>query len=204
MSFLEKVLDHQLYFLLTPLGIVTFILCYTIWVCILLPGSWLSMLGGFIYGSVMGTIYVFIGAILGAILTFVLGRVVLKDWIQKRLDSFPKLQLIQNSISNEGLKLNILTRLSPVFPFGLLNLAYGLSKVKSKDYLIGLIAILPGTFVYCSIGSIAIEVSKINQSVENSQDFISFIVSLIGIIATVILVLIILRFAKDSLEKDIN
>jgi len=160
------------------------------------------MLGGFIYGSFMGTIYVFIGATLGALLTFMSGRILLRNWIQGRLNSFPKLQSIEKSITNEGLRLVILSRLSPIFPFGLLNLAYGLSEVKIKDFLIGLIAILPGTFVYCSLGSLAIEVSKFQQVIDNREDLGSFVFSLVGIIATIIIAILVLRLVRESLSKD--
>ncbi len=202
MSFIENFLDQQFYFLTSPLGVIAFILCYICWVSVLLPGSWLSMLGGFIYGSFMGTIYVFIGATLGALLTFMSGRSLLRNWIQSRLNSFPKLQSIEKSIADEGLRLVILSRLSPVFPFGLLNLAYGLSEVTIKDFLIGLIAILPGTFVYCSLGSLAIEVSKFQQVIDHREDLGSFILSLVGIIATIIIVIVVLRLVRESLSKD--
>jgi len=202
MSFIENFLDQQFYFLTSPLGVIAFILCYIFWVSVLLPGSWFSMLGGFIYGSFMGTIYVFIGATLGALLTFMSGRILLRNWIQGRLNSFPKLQSIEKSIANEGLRLVILSRLSPIFPFGLLNLAYGLSEVKIKDFLIGLIAILPGTFVYCSLGSLAIEVSKFQQVIDNREDLGSFVFSLVGIIATIIIAILVLRLVRESLSKD--
>ena len=167
MSFKENLFDHQFYLFTTPLGVLCFIIFYSLWVCILLPGSWISMLGGFLYGSFMGTIYVFIGAIVGAAVTFISGRLILRNWIQSHLDSFPRLKLIEQSITSEGLKIIILTRLSPAFPFGLLNLAYGISNVKFKDYLIGLIAILPGTFVYCSLGALAIEVSRFQEVLDS-------------------------------------
>ena len=201
MSYIENLLDKQIYFLNSPLGVIAFILCYTLWVSVLLPGSWLSMLGGFIYGSLMGTIYVFIGATLGALITFLSGRILLKNWIQSRLNSFPKLQSIEKSIANEGLKLIILSRLSPIFPFGLLNLGYGLSEVKFKDFFIGIIAILPGTFVYCSLGSLAIEVSKFQQVIDKREDLGSFIFTLTGIISTILIAILVLRLIRKSLSE---
>ena len=70
--------------------------------------------------------------------------------------------------------------------------------------MISLIAILPGTFVYSSLGSIAVEVSKFNQVIENREDLGSFILSLLGIISTIVIVLLLLRSVKQSLEKDSN
>ncbi len=202
MNLINSFIEHQLSFLTSPLGVISFIICYSLWVSIFLPGSWLSMLGGFVYGSFMGTIYVFIGAILGGIFTFLSGRIILRNWIYNRLNKFPKLQAIQKSITNEGLKLIILTRLSPAFPFGLLNLAYGLSKVKFKDYIIGLFAILPGTYLYCSLGSLAIEISRFNQVIANRNDLSSLIFTLIGIISTMSVIWLVLRSVRNSIKQE--
>ena len=114
------------------------------------------MLGGLLYGSFLGSLYVFLGASLGATFTFFLGRTFLRRWFQKRLSSFPKLELVERSISNEGIKFVILTRLSPIFPFGILNIAYSFSNIKASDFLIGLSAILPviGPILFISLPGI--------------------------------------------------
>ncbi|WP_269622018.1 TVP38/TMEM64 family protein [Prochlorococcus marinus] len=184
----------------TPLGIIVFILFYAIWVNILLPGSWLSMFAGLVYGSLLGSIFVFIGAFLGAITTFVLVRTFLRHWINKRLDSFPKLQLIVQSITSEGLKLIILTRLSPAFPFGLLNLGYALTKVSFKDFTIGLVAIFPGTLLYCSLGSLAGEISKFDSIISNSSQF-NFL-TLIGTFSTALALFLVLRSVRNSSQSS--
>ena len=85
------------------------------------------MLAGALYGTWLGSALVFVGACLGAVVVFLLGRSWLRDWALQRLDRFPKLQAVERAVSKEGLKLVLLTRLSPAFPFSLLNLAYGLS-----------------------------------------------------------------------------
>ena len=103
------------------------------------------MVAGALYGTVLGSCIVFLGACLGAEISFLLGRTLLRNWVQRRMADFPKLQVVQKAVSREGLKLILLTRLSPVFPFSLLNFAYGLSDVSFRDYLIGLLAIAPGT-----------------------------------------------------------
>ena len=178
---------------------LVFILFYAIWVNILLPGSWLSMLAGLVYGSLLGSLFVFIGAFSGAIITFTLVRTFLRDWINKRLNSFPRLQLIEQSITSEGLKLIIITRLSPAFPFGLLNVAYALSKVTLQDFIIGLLAILPGTLLYCSLGSLAGEISKFDSVIANRSDF--NYLTLIGAFATVLALFFLLRIIRNSIQE---
>ncbi|KGG10619.1 putative DedA family protein [Prochlorococcus sp. SS52] len=161
------------------------------------------MLAGLIYGSFLGSIFVFIGATLGAVLTFYSVRIFLRSWIQSRLSLWPKLQSIENTITNEGLKLIIMMRLSPAFPFGLLNLAYGISNVKFRDFLIGLLAIAPGTFLYCSLGSLAGEISRFNEILSNKSEWNSLFYTILSLISTAIVVFILARGVNKSL-KDSN
>ena len=70
-KFLENLFQNQLDFFISPLGVIAFILVYILWVNLFLPSSWLTMLGGLLYGSILGSLYVFIAASLGAILTFI-------------------------------------------------------------------------------------------------------------------------------------
>ena len=198
---LENLFEIQLDFFSTPFGAIAFILLYIFWVNIFLPGSWLSMLGGLLYGSLLGSLYVFLGASLGATLTFLLGRTFLQRWFQKRLFSFPKFALIERSISNEGIKFIILTRLSPIFPFGILNIAYSLSNIKLRDFLIGLLAIFPGTFLYCSLGSLASNIYKFDEIITGKDQFYSFSLTFIGCLATLLLVLMISHMARRSLQE---
>ena len=199
-SFLKNLLETQLDFFSTPLGVIAFILLYIFWVNIFLPGSWLSMFGGLLYGSFFGSLYVFLGASLAAILTFFLGRTFLRRWFQKRLSSFPKLELVERSLSNQGIKFIVLTRLSPIFPFGILNIAYSFSNIKTSDFLIGLLAILPGTFLYCSLGSLASNIYKFDEIITGGDQFYSFCLTCIGFFATLLLVLMISRIARRSLQ----
>ncbi len=200
MTFLENLFENQVQFFNTPLGVLMYVIFYALWVTVLLPGSWMSMLGGFLYGSLFGSIYVFFAAILGASLTFYSGRKLFGNWIQKRLVVFPKYQLIEQSITKEGIRFIILTRLSPAFPFGLLNLAYGLSKVSFKDFILGLFAILPGTVLYCSLGSLASEISRINEVLQNQDTLNSFAITLVGFIATFLVVFMVVQNVQKSLR----
>ena len=193
--------SRLLSFLYTPLGVLIFIIVYAIWVVCLLPGLWPSMLGGFLYGSLYGTIYVFIGAFIGAELTFFIGRILIKNWLQTRISDFPKLQAIQKAVSKEGLRLNILSRLSPVFPFSLLNLAYGLSQVKIRDFTFGLLAILPGTILFCNLGSIAGDIAQFNNVIADRNQMNSFLFSLGGLFATLAVIYLVTNSAKKALQE---
>ncbi|KGG13712.1 MULTISPECIES: TVP38/TMEM64 family protein [Prochlorococcus] len=195
-----NIFDTQLQFFLTPLGFLTFLIIYIIWTIFLLPGSWLSMVAGFIYGIVLGSSLVFIGASIGAILTFLGGRSFLRDWTNKRLSSFPKLHSIEKQVIKNGLKFILLTRLSPLFPFGLLNLAYSITDVSIKNYFIGLIGIFPGTLLYCSLGSFAGEISGFRSVINSQNELVSFIFTSSGLLASIGVFFFIARATRNALS----
>ena len=169
----------------SPAGALVFIPLYALWVTLLLPGVWASMLAGALYGTWWGSLIVFIGACLGAEAAFLLGRTLLRGWAQRRLAALPKLQAVEQAVSREGLKLVLLTRLSPAFPFSLLNFAYGLSEVSLRDYSIGLIAILPGTILFCGLGALAGDVARFGEVLSGEADAGTWALRIGGLLATV-------------------
>ena len=198
---LETLVNNFIPFLSSPFGILVFALVYVFWVSCLLPGSWLSMLSGFLYGTWLGSSVVFVGAFVGAHLTFYLGRTFLKEWARKKVSNFPKVQIMEKAVKREGLKVILLTRLSPLFPFGLLNYTYGLSEVRIRDFTLGMIGILPGTILYCSLGSLALKVSNFGDVLSGRSDTSSFIWSVISIFSTILVVFLVLS-SERKLNQD--
>jgi uncharacterized membrane protein YdjX (TVP38/TMEM64 family) len=194
-------LQHQLLpALQTPTGALAFVPLYALWVTLLLPGVWASMLAGALYGPWWGSLLVFVGACLGAEVVFLLGRTALRDWARQRLGALPKLQAVEQAVSREGLKLVLLTRLSPAFPFSLLNLAYGLSAVSLRDYTLGLIGILPGTILFCGLGALAGDVARFGAVLSGRADPATWALRIIGILATLAVVWLVGRAARRALE----
>ena len=173
---------------------------YALWVTLLLPGVWASMLAGVLYGTWLGSGLVFVGACLGAVVVFLLGRSVLRDWARRRLEQLPKLQAVERAVSEEGLKLVLLTRLSPAFPFSLLNLAYGLSEVSLRDYSIGLIGILPGTVLFCGLGALAGDVARFGEVLGGEADAGTWVLRGGGVLATLAGVWLGSRAARRALQ----
>ena len=79
----------------SPAGAMAFVPLYALWVTLLLPGVWASMLAGALYGPAWGSLIVFVGACLGAQAAFLLGRTWLRSWARRRLAAVPKLQAIE-------------------------------------------------------------------------------------------------------------
>lgn len=202
MAELTPALDTVLELLRSPLGAVLFVPLYALWVTLLLPGVWASMLAGVLYGTWGGSALVFLGACLGAVATFLLGRHWLRDWASQRLASWPRLQAIETAVSREGLRLVLLTRLSPAFPFSLLNLAYGLSAVSLRDYSLGLIGILPGTVLFCALGALAGDVARFGEVLSGQADGVTWALRIVGVLATFAVVWLVGRAAQRALQSD--
>jgi len=184
----------------SPAGALLFIPLYAVWVTLLLPGVWASMLAGALYGTWWGSLIVFVGACLGAEAAFLLGRTWLRGRAMRRLEAFPKLQAVEQAVSREGLKLVLLTRLSPAFPFSLLNLAYGLSEVSLRDYTLGLIGIIPGTILFCGLGALAGDVARFGDVLSGEADPFTWTLRVVGIAATVASVWLVGRAAQRALK----
>ncbi|MEB3169838.1 MAG: TVP38/TMEM64 family protein [Synechococcaceae cyanobacterium] len=198
----EAWLEQLLPALRSPLGAAAFVPLYALWVTLLLPGVWASMLAGALYGTVLGSAVVFVGASLGAVVVFLLGRGALRDWARARLAAAPKLRAVEQAVSREGLRLVLLTRLSPAFPFSLLNLAYGLSEVSLRDYTIGLIGILPGTVLFCGLGALAGDVARFGAVLSGDADPATWALRITGVLATVASVWVVGRSARRALGEQ--
>jgi uncharacterized membrane protein YdjX (TVP38/TMEM64 family) len=197
----SALLDQLLPALRSPLGALAFVPLYALWVTLLLPGVWASMLAGALYGPWWGSLIVFVGACLGAEAAFLLGRTWLREWARRRLSAVPKLQAVEQAVSREGLKLVLLTRLSPAFPFSLLNFAYGLSEVSLRDYSIGLIGILPGTILFCGLGALAGDVARFGEVLSGEADAGTWALRIGGLLATVASVWLAGKAAQRALQE---
>jgi len=197
----SALLDQLLPALRSPLGALAFVPLYALWVTLLLPGVWASMLAGALYGTWWGSLIVFVGACLGAEIVFLLGRGWLRNWARRRLAATPSLLQVEQAVSREGLRLVLLTRLSPAFPFSLLNLTYGLSEVSLRDYSIGLLGILPGTVLFCGLGALAGDVARFQEVLTGAANPGTWALRLLGLVATVGSVWLVGRAAQRALAR---
>jgi uncharacterized membrane protein YdjX (TVP38/TMEM64 family) len=136
-------------------GPVVFILGYAVATVAFAPGAVLTLAAGALFGLVYGTAYTLVGATLGASLAFLVARYVARGAIERRIAGNPRFQAIDRAVGREGWKIVALLRLSPVFPFNLLNYALGLTRVRFLDYLAASVAMLPGTLLYVYYGKAA-------------------------------------------------
>ena len=198
MSFLIDNFLNFLFYLDSGWGIVTFAFFYVISVLLILPASWLSLLAGFLYGPYFGSIIVFLSAFIGASISFFLAKEYFVNKIVTIINRFPKIQLLEKIINKGGLKLIILTRLSPLFPFSILNYFYGLNKVSYKDFSIGLLFIIPGTYLYCALGSLSNNLDEIKNLKLNGNTT----TTIISIISTFLIVYFLTKYSNEVIKES--
>ena len=119
-----------------PSGAVLFGAAYVPAALLFVPASLLTLGAGFVFGVVKATIIVSLGSTAGAAAAFFVSRTVAHDWVIRRLAAWPTLDAIGRAVDTDGFKIVLLTRLSPLFPFNLLNYAYGLTSVPFKTYVL--------------------------------------------------------------------
>src|SRR5215831_6519889 len=131
---------------------VVFVVGYAVVTGASLPGAAiLTLAGGFLFGSVLGTIYVNVGATTGATLAFLAARYLLRDWVERRFGH--RLGAIQDGFRANAFSYLMTLRLIPLFPFFLVNLVSGLSRVNVSTYIGATsLGIIPGSFVYANAG----------------------------------------------------
>ncbi|NES65872.1 MAG: TVP38/TMEM64 family protein [Okeania sp. SIO2D1] len=186
---------------------ITFIIIYNLATLLLIPGLVLTIGGGVIFGVIWGTIYVFFASTLGATIAFIIGRYISHSWVCKQLNKYPKFKAIDRSVVKEGFKIVFLTRLCPLFPFNLLNYAFGVMQVSLKDYILGSLGMIPGTVMYVYIGSIVGDITLIGtsqQPTNSTVELTKWIINIVGLIATVAITIYLTRLAKKALEESIN
>jgi len=130
-----------------------FMALYIIQTALSLPGAAiLSLAAGAIFGSAMGTVYAVVAATVGATLAFLVTRYLLRDLVLGRFGS--RLDGMNRELELRGFNYLLFLRLVPVFPFFLINLAAGLTRLPLRTFVLGtLLGIIPGGFVFVNAGA---------------------------------------------------
>ncbi len=134
---------------LGALGPVAYIIIYIAAVIFAVPGSVITIMGGLLFGSLVGVVSVSVGSTIGAGLAFLIARYMARESIAGRLVDNAKFQKLDRLTEQHGTIIVAITRLVPFFPFNLLNYGFGLTRVPFRTYLLwSWICMLPGTILY--------------------------------------------------------
>ncbi len=186
---------------LGPLGPIAFILGYVVATVAFIPGSLLTLAAGAIFGIPLGTAIVFVGATLGASAAFGLSRTVARRAIERRIEGNARFAAIDRAVARDGRRIVFLLRLSPAFPFNLMNYALGLTQVRFRDYLVASLGMLPGTLLYVYTGKIAGEVAVAAGGAAPPKGVGYYAVLGLGLLATLAVTVLVTRTAKRALAE---
>lgn len=181
-----------------------FLLLYVVVTVAFIPASVVTLGAGVVFGVVKGSALVFVSAMLGATAAFLVGRYIARDWVAQKIAGSPRFQAIDDAIGREGRKIIFLIRLSPAFPFNLLNYGLGLTQVSVKDYVLGTVGILPGTIMYVYLGSLFGSLATIGAGEELNDPqaaMVQWTLRIIGLIATVAVTVYVTRIARRALQE---
>jgi uncharacterized membrane protein YdjX (TVP38/TMEM64 family) len=186
-----------------PAAPVIFVLVYILACVLLLPGSLITLGAGFLFGVAKGFVVVSVGSVAGATAAFLIGRTAARQWIGDRVKGRPKFEAVDEAVGQRGFYIVLLTRLSPLFPFTLLNYFYGITAVTLRDYVLASwIGMVPGTLMYVYLGSIAKSLTELlaGQSTAGRGTTILF---WLGLVATVAVAILVTRVARRALDEVI-
>lgn len=180
-------------------------LTYILATLLLAPGSVLTAGAGFVYGPLWGTLFVSPVSVLASTIAFLLGRSFARSWVSRRMEGHPRFAAIDEAIGESGFKIVSLLRLSPLFPFNLLNYALGLTRVRMRDYVLAsFIGMLPGTFLYVYLGSLVTSASELMGGGRPAASGLSQVLYWTGLGATLLVTVLIGRIARKALDRALD
>src|SRR5262245_31469257 len=181
-------------------GPVVVALAYVLCTVLLIPASIITVGAGTLFGLKTGFIVVIVGANLGAFCSFLLARTFLREKVARWARENSKFHFLDEAIGRQGFKMVLLTRLSPIFPFILLNYFLGLTAVRTGAYVTAnFLGMLPAMFLLVYVGVAARD--AIGGPTEASADFYQQIFKYVGLLATIGVVIIVTRIARRALRE---
>jgi uncharacterized membrane protein YdjX (TVP38/TMEM64 family) len=176
---------------------------YVLATVLFIPGSLLTLAAGFLFGVIGGSLLVSAASTTGAALAFLIGRYLARGVVEDKVTGRPKFSAIDAAVERQGFKMVLLTRLSPVFPFNLLNYAFGLTRVRFWPYVLASwLGMIPGTVMYVYLGSTAKDLAQVfSGNVEGGMG--QQILKIVGLAATVAVTVFVTRVARKALKEAV-
>lgn len=185
-------------------GVALFGVVYIVSTVAFLPGSLLTLAAGFAYGPVWGLALASPASVAGATAAFLLGRSALRDWAQRKIGDAPRVRAIDAVVARQGFLFILLLRLSPLFPFNLLNYVLSLSRVSVVTYVLAsFLGMLPGTALYVYLGSLAPAAAGLSSASRGSGPSRTALY-VAGLMATIAVVFIGTRAATRAVDSALE
>ena len=184
-----------------PFAYIIFVIVATV---LFLPGSVAMMIGGFLFGFLPGFLFAGIAVPLGAQCAFEFGRWTVRPWIRRKVEHNAQMQRIESALRDEAFLIVVLTRLSLIIPFNLLNYAYGATAVNARTHLgATAIGMVPAVALFVYLGSLAHDLTQILAG-EAAPPELGYWLLAAGIIAIAAVSWVIHRAASRVLDSHLT
>lgn len=182
---------------------LVYVVGYVVATVLLVPGSVITLGAGFLFGLALGVVVVSAGSVLGATCAFLIGRFFARDWVAERIARLPRFRALDRATARDGFTIVLLARLSPLFPFNLLNYGLGLTAVSLRQYFFASwIGMLPATILYVYIGTLAADLGAL-VSGDIETGLAGRALFLVGFAATLVLTVLVTRRATRALAAEL-
>ncbi|HYO74659.1 MAG TPA: TVP38/TMEM64 family protein [Archangium sp.] len=186
-------------------GAVLYVAVYGVATMLMMPATVLTLGAGFVYGPVYGSLLVVVASNLSALASFLLGRTVLRERVSRPLARQPRFTAVNSAVAAQGFKVVLLLRLSPIFPFSLLNYSLSLTRVRLRDYAPATtLGMLPATVLYVYLGSLVTSVAQLSQGDRPDSGLSGQLLFWGGLAATVLATVYVTRLARRALDATLK
>lgn len=184
-------------------GPITYVACVVLATVLFVPGSGSMMIAGFLFGLLPGVLFAAVGIAVGAQFAFLAGRKGARRWVEQRVASNRRLKAIEKGLQEEAFLIVVLTRLSLIIPFNVLNYAYGVTSVKARTHFVATtVGMLPAVGLYVYLGTLARDLGQILSGEATPSD-LGYWIAAAGIAAIVVLTWAIHRTASRALARHL-
>jgi uncharacterized membrane protein YdjX (TVP38/TMEM64 family) len=189
---------------LGPWGPVLLVLLYVVACLAFLPSSALTLAAGFMYGLFWGSVVASLGATLGATAAFLVGRFLVRGWIERHLAGHPAFQAADSAIETQGFKIVLLTRMSSLFPYDLMSYSFGLTRVPTRRYIVATwLGRLPETLLFAYLGSTAKSLTEVFAGKAKLAASEPILLGL-SVAAMIAVAVIVGRIARRALQEAVS
>ena len=185
-------------------GALAFAAAYVLAPVLVLPAWPITVAVGFVHGPALGLLLASPPSVIGAALAFVAGRRLLRERIARRLAGRPRFAAVDEAIGEAGFRLVLLLRLSPLFPYNLLNYALAVTRVRLRDFVAAsFLGMLPVTALWLYVGSLAGSVGELAAGRLPEAGAAGRAAYWVGLAATTAAAAVVTRAARRALERSL-
>ncbi|MEM7610830.1 MAG: TVP38/TMEM64 family protein [Pseudomonadota bacterium] len=172
-------------------GRLWFLVIFIIGACAMVPGSLLFLSGGYLFGFLWGVALVAVATPVAATAAFLLGATVARDQVAGIVSKYPKFSAIDQALNERGGLIVLLTRVSLILPYNVLNYAFSVTRVKLPTYFVATaVGMLPPVILFVYLGSITKDVKALIEGgqVDGNLSWALLVGSLVALIAVVVVI----------------